>query len=109
PYGRASAVTTYEIPAVDRSPFAGIEIVRHRGDALSILGQLLETCAIENANARLLRGMPKQDRLKKQLVDPIRRIRSWPPAIITPFAARSTRPRRQFDPRKLHTGCRYTA
>src|SRR5262245_19715404 len=57
PHGRAPSVAAHEIAAANRTPFAVIEILRNRGDALPILGQFLELRAIENADSRLRRGI----------------------------------------------------
>ena len=59
-----AAVAADEIAAGDRDALAVVEIANDAGDALLVLGEFLELGAVEDADARLRRGVREQQRFK---------------------------------------------
>ena len=61
---RTRAVAADEVSAGDRDARATVEIAGDAGDAVLVLGERLEFGAVEDANARMRRGLREQDRLQ---------------------------------------------
>ena len=99
------AVAADQEPAVDPPHRAGIEIAQANVCRSILNHHVLGRAPVDDADARLGRGMLEQDRLEKDLIDPVRRLRRRPVAVGAIFggeavAAAGNRNPRQFLTRK---------